>query len=242
MISLITGITGQDGSFLAELLLSKGHEVHGIRRRSSCFNTQRIDHIFNDINLHYGDLTDESSLRNIIQKVRPDEIYNLGCQSHVHVSFTIPDYTINSSVDGTLNILNAVKDICPETKIYISSSSEMFGGSQHPLNEESIFNPRSPYACAKVCAHHLAGVYREAYNMKIYRGILFNHESERRGETFVTRKITMGIASILDGKYDKLLLGNLNSVRDWGYAPEFCDEIFLYRLHNHQVRFASFYI
>ena len=224
-VALITGITGQDGSYLAEFLLDKGYEVHGVRRRSSCFNTDRIDHIFNKIHVHYGEITDESSIRTILYKVQPDEIYNLAAQSHVQVSFTIPTYTSDTIIGGILNVLNSVKDICPQSKLYVASSSEIYGGSDMPLNEKSEFKPRSPYACAKLCAHHMAGLYREAYGMWISRGILFNHESPRRGETFVTRKITRGIADILSGKSKELVLGNLHARRDWGYAPEFCESM-----------------
>jgi len=225
-VVLITGITGQDGSYLAEFLLQKGYEVHGVRRRSSSFNTKRIDHIFNKLHIHYGEITDEGNIRSIIKAVQPNEIYNLASQSHVHVSFTIPRYTFDTIVPGLLNILNSVRDICPESRIYVASSSEIFGGSDKPLNEKSPFLPRSPYACAKLCAHHLAGVYREAYGLWISRGILFNHESPRRGETFVTRKITRGIAAILRKETNELVLGNLDAKRDWGYAPEFCEVMY----------------
>src|SRR3990167_2675879 len=226
-IALITGITGQDGSYLAELLLEKGYEVHGIRRRSSCFNTSRIDHIFDKLHIHYGDMTDEASIRKVIADIHPDELYSLAAQSHVHVSFTMPTYTTESIVHGTLAVLNAVRDLSPGTRVYIASSSEMFGSSETPLNETSPFHPRSPYAAAKVCAHHISEIYRDAYNLWISQGILFNHESPRRGRTFVTRKITCGVASIVKGEKSVLKLGNLAAIRDWGYAPEFCEAMWL---------------
>ena len=228
--ALITGITGQDGSYLAELLLSKGYEVHGIIRRSSTFNTSRIDHIFVDLHdpdarlfLHYGDLSDSEQISNIIYNVNPDEIYHLGAQSHVRVSFDMPEYTGNVSALGATRLLEAVRRSGNEVKFYQASSSEMFGASPPPQNEETQFEPRSPYACAKVYAHWMTKNYRDGYNMFACNGILFNHESPRRGETFVTRKITRAIASIRAKKQDILYLGNLDAKRDWGYAPEYVE-------------------
>ena len=236
--ALITGITGQDGSYLAELLLSKGYEVHGIIRRSSSFNTGRIDHLYQDphINgiklfLHYGDLSDTGNIRKIIFKIQPDEIYHLGAMSHVRVSFDMPEYTANIVGIGTLRILEAIKDFQETTgkkiKFYQASSSEMFGSSPPPQNEKTPFYPRSPYACSKVFAFHITVNYREAYNIFAVNGILFNHESPRRGETFVTRKIAMGIARILAGLDKKIYLGNLEAKRDWGYAPEYMEAAYL---------------
>ena len=217
--ALITGITGQDGSYLAELLLSKGYEVHGIIRRSSSFNTGRIDHIFDKLHLHYGDLTDASSLRHIVEAVEPHEVYNLGAQSQVRTSFDIPEYTTDAVAVGSLRLLDAIKE--KGIKFYQASSSEMFGSSPAPQNEDTPFHPRSPYGAAKVYAHNIATNYRESYNMFVCSGILFNHESPRRGETFVTRKITRAAARIKIGEQDKLFLGNLQAKRDWGYAPEY---------------------
>ncbi len=227
--ALITGITGQDGSYLAELLLEKGYEVHGIIRRSSTFNTLRIDHIYADqhsvdgkLHLHYGDLSDGSNLNRILEKVRPDEIYHLGAQSHVRVSFDIPEYTVDVTGVGTLRLLDAIRDSGIKTKFYQASSSEMFGKAvELPLKETTPFYPRSPYGCAKVYAYWIAKNYREAYGLFISNGILFNHESPRRGETFVTKKITRGLARIKLGKDDKLFLGNLDAKRDWGYAKDY---------------------
>ena len=228
--ALITGITGQDGSYLAELLLSKGYEVHGIIRRSSTFNTSRIDHIYVDphdpdarLFLHYGDLSDSEQISNIIYNIRPDEIYHLGAQSHVRVSFETPEYTGNVTALGTTRILEAIKRSGNAVKFYQASSSEMFGSSPPPQNEETPFRPRSPYACAKVYAYAMTKNYREGYNMFASNGILFNHESPRRGETFVTRKITRGIASSIAKKDKYLYLGNLDAKRDWGYAPEYVE-------------------
>lgn len=228
--ALITGITGQDGSYLAELLLDKGYEVHGVIRRTSTFNTSRIDHLYQDphINgvklfLHYGDLIDCCNITKLINEIKPDEIYNLGAQSHVRVSFDLPEYTANVDALGTLRILDAVKTIGLPIKIYQASSSEMFGSELPPQNEETHFKPQSPYAAAKVFGYHMAVNYREAYEMFICNGILFNHESPRRGETFVTRKITRGIARIKAGLDKKIYLGNLDAKRDWGYAPEYCE-------------------
>ena len=234
----ITGITGQDGSYLAELLLNKGYEVHGLMRRASTFNTSRIDHLYQDphINgvklfLHYGDLTDTGNIRKLIFKIQPGEIYHLGAQSHVRVSFDIPEYTANTTGLGTLRILEAIKDFQETTgkkiKFYQASSSEMFGSAPPPQNENTLFHPRSPYGCAKVFAYYSAINYREAYGIFVVNGILFNHESPRRGETFVTRKITRGIARILAGLDKKIYLGNLETRRDWGYAPEYMEAAYL---------------
>ena len=226
--ALITGITGQDGSYLAELLLSKGYEVHGIIRRSSTFNTSRINHIYADphdpnarLFLHYGDLSDSEQISNIIYNVKPDEVYHLGAQSHVRVSFDIPEYSGNATALGTTRILEAIRRSGNKVRFYQASSSEMFGSSPPPQNEETPFKPRSPYACAKVYAYWMTKNYRDGYNMFACNGILFNHESPRRGETFVTRKITRSIAEILAKKEKYLYLGNLDAKRDWGYAPEY---------------------
>ena len=229
--ALITGITGQDGSYLAELLLKKGYEVHGIIRRASSFNTGRIDHLYKDphINgvkmyLYYGDLSDGSNINRVIEKIQPDEIYHLGAQSHVKVSFDMPKYTGDVTGLGTTRILDAIKDSGIKTKFYQASSSEMFGQVKPedlPINENTIFHPRSPYACAKVYAYWMTKNYRESYNLFACNGILFNHESPRRGETFVTKKITRGLAKIKLGKDKKLYLGNLDAKRDWGYAEDF---------------------
>jgi len=228
--ALITGITGQDGSYLAELLLAKGYEVYGIIRRSSSFNTGRIDHLIKDshdnpkLRLMYGDMLDSSVLSNILRTVRPDEIYNLAAQSHVRVSFDIPEYTSDSVALGTLRLLEAIRQENMEITFYQASSSEMYGKVlQVPQNEQTQFNPRSPYACAKVFAHNITKTYREAYNMFACTGILFNHESPRRGETFVTKKITKAVARIKLGKQQYLYLGNLGAKRDWGYAPEYVE-------------------
>jgi GDPmannose 4,6-dehydratase len=221
--ALITGITGQDGSYLAELLLGKGYEVHGIIRRSSTFNTSRIDHIYVDSHdpnamlfLHYGDLSDSEQISNIVYNIKPDEVYHLGAQSHVRVSFAV-------TALGTTRLLEAIRRSNNSVKFYQASSSEMFGSSSPPQDEETPFRPRSPYACAKVYSYWMTKNYREGYNMFACNGILFNHESPRRGETFVTRKITRGIASILAKKEKYLYLGNLDAKRDWGYAPEYVD-------------------
>lgn len=235
---LITGITGQDGSYLAELLLEKGYEVNGIVRRSSSFNTSRINHVFQDphtknakLILHYGDLADSQSIRKLIYKVQPDEIYNLGAQSHVRVSFDIPEYTANITGIGTLRILETIKDFQEETgrkiKFYQASSSEMFGSAPPPQNEKTSFHPRSPYGVAKVFAYWATVNYREAYNIFAVNGILFNHESERRGGTFVTQKIARGVARIKAGLDKKIYLGNLDARRDWGYAPEYMEAAWL---------------
>ena len=228
--ALITGITGQDGSYLAEFLLEKGYEVHGIIRRSSMINTHRIDHIFGKITLHYGDLTDSTNMVRVIQKVQPDEIYNLGAQSHVKVSFETPEYTGMVDGLGTLRVLEAVRllGIEHKTRIYQASTSEMFGKVREiPQRETTPFHPRSPYGCAKVYAYWTTKNYREAYGMYACSGILFNHESPRRGETFVTRKITRGLKAISEGKQEVLTLGNLNAKRDWGHAKDFVKAMWL---------------
>ena len=227
--ALITGITGQDGSYLAELLLEKGYEVHGIIRRASTFNTERIEHLYKDPHLHgarlfghYGDLSDSSNLNRVLEKIMPDEIYHLGAQSHVRVSFDLPEYTGDITGLGTLRLLDAIKETKINTKFYQASSSEMFGlVDKLPITETTPFHPRSPYACAKVYAYWITKNYREAYNLFAANGILFNHESPRRGETFVTRKITRGLARIKLGLDEKLYLGNLDAKRDWGYAKDF---------------------
>jgi GDPmannose 4,6-dehydratase len=228
--ALITGITGQDGSYLAELLLSKGYEVHGIIRRASTFNTDRLDHIYVDphtpdarLLLHYGDLSTSSRLIELIYTIRPDEVYHLGAQSHVMVSFENPEYTGDITALGTIRLLDAIRQSGVTTRFYQASSSEMFGAAPPPQNEQTPFHPRSPYGAAKVYAYWVAINYREAYGMFCSNGMLFNHESPRRGPTFVTRKITRAIAHILAGKQDKLYLGNLEAKRDWGYAPEYVE-------------------
>jgi GDPmannose 4,6-dehydratase len=229
-VALITGITGQDGSYLAELLLSKGYEVHGIVRRASLINTHRIDHIYDSIKLHYGDLTDSTNLVRVIQLVQPDEIYNLGAQSHVKVSFEMPEYTGMVDGLGTLRILEAVRLLGMEskTKIYQASTSEMFGKVQEiPQSEKTPFYPRSPYGVAKVYGYWIVRNYRESYGLHASSGILFNHESSRRGETFVTRKITRGLSRISVGQQDVLNLGNLNAMRDWGHAKDFVEAMWL---------------
>lgn len=236
--ALLTGITGQDGSFLAEFLLSKGYEVHGVVRRASVFNTDRIDHVYRDphdpearLFLHYGDLTDASSLRRILELVQPDEVYNLGAQSHVKVSFDEPEYTADVDALGALRLLEAVRDVQQRTghqiKVYQAGSSEMFGSSPPPQSEVTPFHPRSPYAVAKVYAYWQTVNYREAYGLFACNGILFNHESERRGETFVTRKVTRAATRIKLGLQDKLYLGNLDARRDWGYAKDYVEAMWL---------------
>ncbi|MCD7932676.1 MAG: GDP-mannose 4,6-dehydratase [Tannerellaceae bacterium] len=244
-VALITGITGQDGSFLAELLIEKGYEVHGIIRRSSSFNTGRIEHLYLDewvrdmrqqrlINLHYGDMTDSSSLIRIIQTVQPDEIYNLAAQSHVKVSFEVPEYTAETDAIGTLRLLEAVRILGLEkkTKIYQASTSELYGLVQEvPQKETTPFYPRSPYGVAKQYSFWITKNYRESYGMFAVNGILFNHESERRGETFVTRKITLAAARIAQGYQDKLYLGNLNALRDWGYAKDYVECMWMMLQH-----------
>lgn len=229
--ALISGITGQDGSYLTELLLEKGYTVHGIVRRSSSFNTFRIDHLYNDpellnkrLFLHYGDLTDSSNLNRLVEKTQPDEIYNLGAQSHVQVSFEVPEYTAEADGIGTLRFIDAIKETGLNTRFYQASTSELFGQAQEvPQTEKTPFYPRSPYAVAKLYAYWIVVNYREAYNLFACNGILFNHESERRGKTFVTRKISVAVANIMTGQQDMLLLGNLDAKRDWGYAPEFVE-------------------
>ena len=228
--ALITGITGQDGSYLAELLLQKGYEVHGIIRRSSLINTDRIDHIYDQIKLHYGDLTDSTNLVRVIQQVQPDEIYNLGAQSHVKVSFEMPEYTGQTDGLGTLRILEAVRLLGMEnhTKIYQASTSELYGLVQEiPQRETTPFYPRSPYGVAKLYGYWIVKNYRESYGLHASSGILFNHESPRRGETFVTRKITRGLSRISTGQQDILYLGNLNAKRDWGHAKDFVEAMWL---------------
>ena len=230
-IALISGITGQDGSYLTEILLEKGYTVHGIIRRSSSFNTFRIDHIYNNKDLlnnrfflHYGDLTDSSNLNRIIEKTSPDEIYNLGAQSHVQVSFEVPEYTAEVDGVGTLRFLDAIRETGMKTKFYQASTSELYGIAREvPQTETTPFYPRSPYAAAKLYAYWITVNYREAYHLFACNGILFNHESERRGKTFVTRKITVAAAKILNGLQEPLLLGNMDAKRDWGYAPEFVE-------------------
>lgn len=228
--ALITGITGQDGSYLAEFLINKGYEVHGIIRRSSTFNTKRVDHIYTDphqsdakLFLHYGDLSDAEQTYNIIHNIQPDEVYPLGAQSHVRVSFDIPEYTGNTTGLGTTRILEALRRQGGGIKFYQASSSEMFGSASPPQSENSEFKPRSPYACAKLYAYWMVNNYREGHDIFACNGILLNHESPRRGETFVTRKITRSIASIIANKQNKLYLGNLDARRDWGYAPEYVE-------------------
>ncbi|MDY6861953.1 MAG: GDP-mannose 4,6-dehydratase, partial [Thermodesulfobacteriota bacterium] len=232
--SLITGITGQDGSYMAEFLLSKGYEVHGLIRRSSTFNTGRIDHIYQDphdtdvnLFLHYGDLNDGGQLSNIIYNIKPDEIYNLGAQSHVRVSFDMPEYTGDITGLGTTRLLEAIRRSGIKTRFYQGSSSEMFGESDAPQNENTPFKPISPYAIAKVYAYWMVRNYRKGYNLFACNGILFNHESPRRGETFVTRKITRGVANILAGNQKRLFLGNLDAKRDWGFSPEYVECMWL---------------
>ena len=231
-VALITGVTGQDGAYLSRFLLKKNYEVHGIKRRSSSFNTGRLENIYVDPHerkpkffLHYGDLTDSSNLIRIIQKIKPNEIYNLGAQSHVQVSFETPEYTANSDALGTIRLLEAIRtlNIIKKVKFYQASTSEMFGKSPPPQNEKTIFKPRSPYAAAKLYAYWVTVNYREAYGLFASNGILFNHESPMRGETFVTRKITRAVASILKGKQQKLWLGNLNAKRDWGHAKDYVE-------------------
>lgn len=233
--ALITGITGQDGSYLAELLLEKGYEVHGIMRRASTFNTERIDHLYKDphiknvrLFLHFGDLSDGSNLNRLLEKIKPDEIYHLGAQSHVRVSFDIPEYTADVTGIGTLRLLDAIREAGIKTKFYQASSSEMFGKAvEIPITETTPFHPRSPYGCAKVYAYWVTKNYRESYDMFASNGILFNHESPRRGETFVTRKITIGLNKIKKGILDKIYLGNLDAKRDWGYAKDYAEGMWL---------------
>ena len=232
--ALLTGITGQDGSYMAELLLFKGYEVHGIIRRASTFNTHRIDHIYQDPNdpearlfLHYGDITSTEWMADLIYRLAPDEVYHLAAQSHVKVSFQIPEYTGDVTALGTTRILEAIRRSGIKTRFYQASSSEMFGAAPSPQNEDTPFVPQNPYAAAKVYAHWMTRIYREGYRLYACNGILFNHESPRRGETFVTRKITQGVARIAARQQENLYLGNLDAVRDWGYAPEFVEAIWV---------------
>ena len=228
--ALVTGITGQDGSYLAEQLLARGYEVHGVVRRSSTFGTERIDHLYRDpheenvrLLMHYGDLADSGRLVKLIYEIQPDEIYNLGAQSHVRVSFDVPEYTADVTAMGALRMLEAIRESGVATRLYQASSSEMFGSARPPQNESTPFHPRSPYGVAKAMAHWMTVNYRESYGLFCVSGILFNHESPRRGETFVTRKITRALARIREGLQDKLFLGNLQAKRDWGYAPDYTD-------------------
>jgi len=238
--ALITGITGQDGSYLAEILIDKGYEVHGVVRRSSSFNTARIDHLFNNKELsdnvfflHHGDITDTSNMNRLLEKIKPEEIYNLAAQSHVKVSFEIPEYTAEVDAMGTLRLIDAIKDTGINTKFYQASTSELYGKVQEtPQNEKTPFYPRSPYGVAKIYGYWIVVNYREAYNLFACNGILFNHESPRRGETFVSRKITIAASKIKLGLQDKLLLGNLDARRDWGYAPEYCEG--MWRILQHK--------
>jgi GDPmannose 4,6-dehydratase len=232
--ALITGVNGQDGSYLAEFLLARGYEVHGLIRRSSSFNTQRVEHIYHDphesgvrFRMHYGDLSDSGSLINLIRELEPDEIYHLGAQSHVKVSFEVPEYTADSTGMGTIRMLEAIRASGVNTRFYQASSSEMYGAAPPPQNEETPFHPRSPYGVSKVFAFWSAVNYREAYGTFASNGILFNHESIRRGETFVTRKISRAVARIKAGMQDKLYLGNLDASRDWGYAPEYVEAMWM---------------
>jgi GDPmannose 4,6-dehydratase len=232
--ALITGVTGQDGSYLTEFLLAKGYEVHGLKRRSSSFNTARVDHLFRDLHetdnrffLHFADLTDGSSLCSLLHDLEPDEIYNLGAQSHVKVSFDVPEFTANVVASGTLRLLEAMRLTGVKSRFYQASSSEMFGNAPPPQCETTVLHPRSPYACAKVFGHNITVNYRESYGIHASSGILFNHESPRRGETFVTRKITRAVARIKHGLQHKLFLGNLDARRDWGYAPDYVRAMWL---------------
>jgi GDPmannose 4,6-dehydratase len=233
-VALITGVTGQDGSYLAELLLTKGYEVHGLIRRSSTFNTSRIDHIYQDphepnpkLFLHYGDLIDGVGLTNLIRDISPHEVYNLGAQSHVQVSFSMPQYTAQVDAVGAVGLLEAIRSAQVNTRFYQASTSELFGSTPPPQNESSVFKPRSPYAAAKLMAYWCTVNYREGYGMHATNGILFNHESPRRGETFVTRKITRAVSEIVAGSKKKLFLGNLDAIRDWGYAKEYVESMWL---------------
>jgi GDPmannose 4,6-dehydratase len=233
-IAFITGITGQDGSYLAELLIEKGYEVHGLIRRSSSFNTGRIDHIFQDPYehnlkpiLHFGDLTDGANMTNLIHQIQPTEVYNLGAQSHVQVSFTIPQYTAQVDAVGAVALLESIRASGVQCRYYQASTSEMYGSTPPPQNEDSVFRPRSPYASAKLMAYWSTVNYRETYGVHATNGVLFNHESPRRGETFVTRKITRAVAKIVTGSKDKLYLGNLDATRDWGFAKEYVESMWL---------------
>jgi GDPmannose 4,6-dehydratase len=233
-VAFITGITGQDGSYLTEFLLRRGYEVHGMIRRASVFNTARIDHLYKDPHkrnvqmfLHYGDITSYHRLYHLLKKIKPREVYNLAAQSHVGVSFKLPEYTIQTVSLGTLHLLESIRDLKLNTKFYQASSSEMFGDSPPPQNEKTSFRPQSPYATAKILAHNLVVNYRDAYNIFACSGILFNHESPRRGETFVTKKITKAVANIVAGNQEKLYLGNLDAKRDWGFAQEYVKAMWL---------------
>ena len=233
-VAFITGVTGQDGSYLAEFLLAKGYEVHGLIRRSSTFNTSRIDHIYQDphdknpkLFLHYGDLIDGVGLTNLIRDIKPTEVYNLGAQSHVQVSFTMPQYTGQVDAVGAVGLLESIRSADVDTRFYQASTSELYGSTPPPQNELSMFRPQSPYAAAKLMAYWCTVNYRDGYGMHATNGILFNHESPRRGETFVTRKITRAVAAIKAGKQDKVFLGNLTAVRDWGYAKEYVESMWL---------------
>ena len=245
--ALITGITGQDGSYLAEFLLAKGYDVHGVMRRASDFNTRRIDHLIQDdrdasvrFHLHFGDLLDSSSLKRLMHAVKPDEVYNLGAQSHVRVSFDLATFTVDTVALGTLRLLEAIREAAPDTtRFYQAGSSEMFGSAPPPQNEDTVFAPRSPYACAKVFAHHQTVNYREAYGMFAANGILFNHESPRRGETFVTRKVTRAATRIKLGLQDTLYLGNLDARRDWGYAGDYVEAIVAHAATGRAKRFRN---
>lgn len=237
--ALITGITGQDGSYLAEFLLKKGYKVHGIIRRASTFNTHRIDSIYQDphdpkrrLFLHHGDLSDASGIHKLIHSIKPDEVYHLGAQSHVRVSFDTPEYTGDVTGLGTVRLLEAIREICPQARFYQASSSEMFGATPPPQSEETLFHPRSPYGVAKVYAYWITRNYRESYDLFATNGILFNHESPRRGETFVTRKITRAVARIKAGIDKELFLGNLDAKRDWGYAREYVEAMWLMLQHT----------
>jgi GDPmannose 4,6-dehydratase len=237
--ALITGITGQDGSYLAEFLLDKRYEVHGMIRRTSSYVRQRIDHLTMDPNikdntlfLHYGDVTDGSNISRLIEKIQPDEIYNLAAQSHVKISFDIPEYSAQVDGIGTIRLLDAIKEICPTAKFYQASTSELFGDSPAPQNENTSFRPRSPYAAAKLYAYWVTVNYREAYNLFACNGILFNHESPRRGENFVTRKITQSVANIITGKQTKVSLGNLAAHRDWGHARDYVESMWMMLQHT----------
>jgi GDPmannose 4,6-dehydratase len=233
-VAFVTGVTGQDGSYLAEFLLAKGYEVHGLIRRSSTFNTSRIDHIYQDphdqnpkLILHYGDLIDGVGLTNLIREVKPSEVYNLGAQSHVQVSFTMPQYTGQVDAVGAVGLLEAIRSADVDTRFYQASTSELFGSTPPPQNEDSVFRPQSPYAAAKLMAYWCTVNYRDGYGMHATNGILFNHESPRRGETFVTRKITRAVAAIKAGQQKTVFLGNLDAVRDWGYAKEYVESMWL---------------
>lgn len=236
MKALITGVSGQDGSYLAEFLIGKGYEVHGIKRRASSFNTERVDHLFlaGKLQLHYGDLTDAGNLVRLIQEIRPDEIYNLGAQSHVKVSFELPEYTAQTDALGTLRLLEAIRILGMEktVRFYQAGSSEMFGDAPAPQSEATEFRPRSPYGAAKLYAHWIVRNYREAYGIHASNGILFNHESPRRGETFVTRKITRAVGRIAAGLQDKVALGNLDARRDWGFAGDYVEAMWLMLQHE----------